>query len=190
MKRPHMDAFLAEVYPHYDIAIWSQTHWKWVEIKLIELGILSHPQYKICFILDKSSMFSMDSGKVKPLHIIWSKYPQYWGKHNTLHVDDLARNFVINKSSGVLITPYNRPTAPKHGSAATHSSHNGPWPAQNTSSSSSSSSSLGSGLFMPPEGQSREGVDDQLVVLSRYLRKVSGHHDVSSLDHSKWHHSA
>ena len=36
MKRPYMDYFLAAVYPYYDIAIWSQTHWKWIEIKLTE----------------------------------------------------------------------------------------------------------------------------------------------------------
>jgi ubiquitin-like domain-containing CTD phosphatase 1 len=173
MKRPYMDAFLSEVYPHYDIAIWSQTHWRWVEIKLIELGILSHPHYKICFILDKTSMFSMDSGKVKPLHIIWSKFPQYWGKHNTLHVDDLARNFVLNKSSGLLITPYNRPTP--QGAAAIHSGHNGQWPTH-TPAPPPVSPPRTSGLLMPanapiviPEthGSGREQADNQLVVLSR-----------------------
>ena len=63
-------------------------HWKWVELKLIELGIINNPNFRLCFILDKSSMFR--SGKnneyIKPLHIIWSKFPRIWGKHNTLHI--------------------------------------------------------------------------------------------------------
>lgn len=120
MKRPYMDSFLSEVYPYYDIAVWSQTHWKWLEIKLTELGMLMHPNYKICFVLDKSSMFSTETGKVKPLHIIWSKFPQHWNKQNTIHVDDLERNFALNKSSGLVISPFNRPTS-QSGSASSSS---------------------------------------------------------------------
>lgn len=117
-KRPYMDEFLTSVYAHYDLAIWSQTHWKWIEIKITELGLLTSNAYRICFILDKTSMFSMPSslkgsgtkegGKVKPLHIIWSKFPQFWGKHNTLQVDDLMRNFELNRSNGILVTPFYR----------------------------------------------------------------------------------
>lgn len=34
MKRPYMDWFLSELYPYYDIAIWSQTGWRWLELKV------------------------------------------------------------------------------------------------------------------------------------------------------------
>jgi NLI interacting factor-like phosphatase len=44
---------------------------------------------------------------VKPLHLIWSKHPR-WGKNNTLIVDDLERNFVLNPESGVLIKAFYR----------------------------------------------------------------------------------
>jgi len=109
MKRPYMEYFLTSVYPHYDIAIWSQTHWKWIEIKLTELGIIPNSGYKICFILDKSSMFKIPpSGYVKPIHIVWSKFPHLWNKTNTVHVDDMERNFVLNKQSGVMCTPFYR----------------------------------------------------------------------------------
>jgi len=54
--------------PSTDIVFWSQTSWKWslfsssgcsthlfrLEIKLTELGILLHPDYRVCFVLDKS----------------------------------------------------------------------------------------------------------------------------------------
>ena len=33
--------------------------------------------------------------QVKPLKIIWDKHPS-WTASNTLHVDDLARNFALN----------------------------------------------------------------------------------------------
>jgi ubiquitin-like domain-containing CTD phosphatase 1 len=54
-----MDHFLSELYPHYDIAIWSQTGWRWLELKVTELGMMTHATYKICFVLDKSNMFKV-----------------------------------------------------------------------------------------------------------------------------------
>ena len=116
LKRPFMDEFLAWTYKHYDLVVWSQTSWRWLEVKLTELGMISNPAYKICFVLDKTSMFKIvstnRSGKqvthsVKPLQIIWSKFPR-WGSHNTVHLDDLARNFALNLGSGLKCTAYYR----------------------------------------------------------------------------------
>jgi hypothetical protein len=46
------------VYPHYDIVIWSQTHWSWLETKLVELGVIGGPRnYKVCFVADRTTMF-------------------------------------------------------------------------------------------------------------------------------------
>merc|ERR1719410_1855542 len=61
MKRPHMDTFLTNVYRHYDLVVWSQTSWRWLETKLVALGMLAHPGYKFCFVLDKTSMFEVTS---------------------------------------------------------------------------------------------------------------------------------
>jgi ubiquitin-like domain-containing CTD phosphatase 1 len=86
MKRPHMDSFLTIAYQHYDLVVWSQTSWRWLETKLTELRMLTHSGYKFCFVLDKTSMFSIVSTKrdgtshqhqVKPLQLIWSKYPRW-----------------------------------------------------------------------------------------------------------------
>ena len=46
MKRPYTDAFLTAVYAHYDLCIWSQTSWRWLELKLTEMGFLSNPNYR------------------------------------------------------------------------------------------------------------------------------------------------
>jgi ubiquitin-like domain-containing CTD phosphatase 1 len=116
MKRPFMDEFLTQTYQHYDLVVWSQTSWRWLETKLIELGMVAHPGYRFCFVLDKSSMFTVISTKrdgtsvrhhVKPLQIIWTKFPQ-WGSHNTVHVDDLSRNFALNLQSGLKIKAFHR----------------------------------------------------------------------------------
>jgi ubiquitin-like domain-containing CTD phosphatase 1 len=116
MKRPHMDSFLTTSYQHYDLVVWSQTSWRWLETKLIELGMLTNPGYKFCFVLDKSSMFSIVSTKrdgssykhqVKPLQLIWTKFPR-WGPQNTVHIDDLTRNFALNLSCGLKVTAYYR----------------------------------------------------------------------------------
>lgn len=44
---------------------------------------------------------------VKPLQIIWSKFPR-WGSRNTAHVDDLSRNFALNLGSGVKVSGFYR----------------------------------------------------------------------------------
>ena len=115
-KRPHLDAFLAATYEHYDLVVWSQTSWRWLEVKLTELGLLADPRYKICFVLDKTSMFSIISRKrdgsefkhaVKPLQLIWEK-TKIWGAEDTVHVDDLSRNFALNPKSGIKCKAFHR----------------------------------------------------------------------------------
>ena len=44
---------------------------------------------------------------VKPLQIIWSKFPQ-WNASNTIHLDDLSRNFALNLHNGLKVTAYYR----------------------------------------------------------------------------------
>lgn len=140
-KRPHLDArvfrgletrlfrgsrvlrafsvarrFLEASYEHYDLVIWSQTSWRWLEVKLTELGLLSHESYKISFVLDKTSMFRIISRKrdgsefkhaVKPLQLIWDK-TDFWDASNTVHVDDLSRNFALNPKAGIKCKAYHR----------------------------------------------------------------------------------
>jgi ubiquitin-like domain-containing CTD phosphatase 1 len=118
MKRPYMDEFLAKAYKSYDLVVWSQTSWRWLETKLIELGMLTNTRYRFCFVLDKTSMFaitstSSKSGRkvkhyVKPLQIIWNKFPKVWGPHNTVHLDDLSRNFALNPENGLKVTAFYR----------------------------------------------------------------------------------
>lgn len=34
MKRPYMDEFLTKCYQYYDLVVWSQTSWRWLETKV------------------------------------------------------------------------------------------------------------------------------------------------------------
>ncbi len=117
MKRPFMDEFLAKAYQSYDLVVWSQTSWRWLETKLIELGMLANPRYRFCFVLDKTSMFAITSTSrsgrtvkhyVKPLQIIWNKFPGTWGPRNTVHLDDLSRNFALNPGNGLKVSAFYR----------------------------------------------------------------------------------
>ena len=48
----------SSVYPHYDIVVWSQTGWRWLESKLVELGVIGGDKsYKISFVSDRTTMF-------------------------------------------------------------------------------------------------------------------------------------
>ncbi|TXT15870.1 hypothetical protein VHUM_00373 [Vanrija humicola] len=112
--RPGLHDFLERVYPFYDIVVWSQTSWMWLESKLVELGVLGgEGRYKICFVADRTTMFPIFSergGKmikheVKPLAYFWASFPQ-WSPKNTIHIDDLARNFALNPGEGLKIRAY------------------------------------------------------------------------------------
>ncbi len=114
LGRPGLHQFLASAYEHYDIIIWSQTSWRWLEAKITELGMLMNPDYKLMATLDRTSMFAVTSirnakrrtHEVKALEIIWRKYPDRYSAKNSIAVDDLRRNFMMNPQSGLRITPF------------------------------------------------------------------------------------
>jgi len=111
--RPGLIEFLSVIFQYYNIVIWSATDWKWLEIKLIEFGLIPHAKFSFCFVLDKSCMFTVKSKRkgemmehtVKALGIIWTKFPQF-NQKNTLHVDDLSRNFAMNVRNGIKIKAF------------------------------------------------------------------------------------
>ncbi|KAJ2557943.1 hypothetical protein EV175_001047 [Coemansia sp. RSA 1933] len=114
MARPGLHEFLTAVYPHYDIIVWSQTKWFYVESKMTILGMLTHPRYKLVAALDISLMLVVDMRyrgekvrrQIKPLELIWKRFPEYYGPHNTIHIDDLERNFALNWQNGLKIKPF------------------------------------------------------------------------------------
>ncbi|KAL4231793.1 Ubiquitin-like domain-containing CTD phosphatase 1 [Mactra antiquata] len=108
--RPFLHEFLTSAYDDYDIVIWSATGMKWIEVKMKELGVSSHPAYRLCFMMDNLAMISVHIPKygvidVKPLGVIWGKYP-HWGPHNTIMFDDIRRNFIMNPQTGLKIRPF------------------------------------------------------------------------------------
>ena len=114
LGRPGLHEFLASVYEDYDIIVWSQTSWRWLEAKITELGMLMNPEYKLMATLDRTSMFAVTSirnakrrtHEVKALELIWRKYPDRYSAKNTIAVDDLRRNFMMNPNEGLRITPF------------------------------------------------------------------------------------
>lgn len=54
---------------------------KWVELKMGQLGVLDHPEYKITALLDHLAMITVQSDTrgvfdCKPLGLIWAKFPE------------------------------------------------------------------------------------------------------------------
>ncbi|KAJ7766784.1 HAD-like domain-containing protein [Mycena metata] len=95
--RPRLHEFLEAIYPHYDICIWSQTSWIWLETKLVELEMVGADRnYHISFVLDKTPMFTVFTERDgKPCNAT-----------NTIHVDDLSRNFALNPKEGLKISAF------------------------------------------------------------------------------------
>ncbi|PHJ17930.1 had family iiid protein [Cystoisospora suis] len=53
--------------------------------------------------------------EVKALEVIWRKFPEYWSASNTLHIDDLSRNFAFNPKNGIKVSAYKRENRQKDG---------------------------------------------------------------------------
>jgi len=110
LMRPFLHEFLETAYDQYDICIWSATNMMWIEEKMKLLGCTTNSNYKLGFYLDSRAMISISSPKyglidVKPLGVIWGKYPQYT-KNNTIMFDDLRRNFLMNPQNGLKIRAF------------------------------------------------------------------------------------
>ncbi len=142
----------------------------------MELGLLNSLQYKLCFVLDKASMLKLTTGYVKPLHVIWNKLP-YWNRTNTLHVDDLERNFVLNPDNGIILSAYYR--SPERAAEKIEKerrkrvdrlSVGGYLPSQ----------------LAPPILAPTDGSDDELRYLAQYLCSISQYDDLSAINHKNW----
>lgn len=44
----------------------------------------------------------------KPLAFVWAKFPEQYTPDNTVMLDDLRRNFIMNKQNGLVIRPFKR----------------------------------------------------------------------------------
>jgi len=113
LARPYLHEFLSATYQFYDIIIWSATSMKWVKVKMQELGVLSHPEYKVTCMLDHAAMVTVHTEKYgvfdcKPLAFLWAKFPGQYTEANTVMLDDLRRNYVLNKQNGLVIRPYRK----------------------------------------------------------------------------------
>ena len=119
LTRPHLHDFLARAYAsNYDIVIWSATGMRWVERKMEEMGVLRGGAYEVLALVDHASMVTVGpmAGRqsvfdCKPLAYLWAHYPAF-NAQNTIMLDDLRRNFVMNPQNGLRIRPFrNGPTS-------------------------------------------------------------------------------
>ena len=111
---------------------------------------------------------------VKPLQIIWSKFPDRWGTHNTIHIDDLSRNFALNLDNGLQCTAYHRK---KKKSTRTSSS--------NIDGSSSSNNNNGSSTIATTLTHGRH--DRELIALSQYLiQLIESGMTFQQVDFTQW----
>lgn len=63
LARPYLHEFMTAVYEHYDLIIWSATGMKWIEVKMRELGVSTHPAYKLTAFMDHKCMVTIQTAK-------------------------------------------------------------------------------------------------------------------------------
>ncbi|GAA5994881.1 uncharacterized protein JCM10292_004410 [Rhodotorula paludigena] len=154
--RPYLHDFLRLISPYYDIIVWSQTSWRWLEQKLVELNMIGpnkKGEYNVVTTIDHTPMFQIYSerdGKpwshhVKPLGIIWARFEGQYTAQNTIHVDDLSRNFALQPANGLKVKAYRDALTRDHVST-----------------------------------------DKELLYIARYLLQVAHHPDLTQLDHSRF----
>ena len=123
IARPFLHEFLTRAHrANFDIVIWSATSLKWIELKMTELGVLTHTDYKIVGLLDSTAMITVETEKYgvfncKPLGFLFAqKFPEgvSYGPHNTIMFDDLSRNFVMNPQLGLKIRPFKNAHTTRH----------------------------------------------------------------------------
>jgi len=115
-SRPYLHEFLSVCHQHYDLVIWSATAMTHITTKLTNMGVLSNSSYKISVILNKDHMIPYSIANkthtktrvhdIKPLQIIWSRFPDIYTPKNTIHIDDIIENFALNPNNGLQISPF------------------------------------------------------------------------------------
>jgi ubiquitin-like domain-containing CTD phosphatase 1 len=113
LMRPYLHEFLTSAYEHYDIVIWSATSMKWIIEKMKLLRVHTNENFKMTFYLDYNAMISIHHPSkgvvnVKPLKVIWQKFPEFYSSKNTIMFDDIRRNFLMNPKSGLRIKAFSQ----------------------------------------------------------------------------------
>ena len=112
LARPHLHEFLEALYPHYDIVIWSATNMRWIQVKMTELRVLNNDKWSITALMCHQCMVTVGPlpgygvFDCKPLAYLWRTFPQHYNDKNTIMLDDLGRNFVLNPQCGLKIRPF------------------------------------------------------------------------------------
>jgi len=70
-----------------------------------------HGRYRVTALMDCRSMLTVPCPKrgtydCKPLQVLWAKFPGVYTPGNTVMLDDLRRNFVLNPQNGLTIRPF------------------------------------------------------------------------------------
>mmetsp|Transcript_29171 Transcript_29171/g.81598 ORF Transcript_29171/g.81598 Transcript_29171/m.81598 type:complete len:263 (-) Transcript_29171:153-941(-) len=108
--RPYLLQFLRSMHTLFDIALWSATSRKWIDLKVKEMAL---DDFDFVLIVDKYAMitaFDEANGvfTTKPLRVIWDTFPAHFSPERCLLIDDLMRNFSMNPGNGIRVRQFRR----------------------------------------------------------------------------------
>lgn len=106
--RPYLYQFLAEIYPYYDIGIWSYLSLDTTMAILQKTDMLKRDDFKICCIFDNTWEFEIEyeyspakkgeirKHNVKSLELICQRFPDEFNMRTTLMASEYAKDSVLN----------------------------------------------------------------------------------------------
>ncbi len=68
LKRPYMDEFLTWTYKYYDLVIWSQTSWKWLEVCYHSTSLSSLTQKVVALHCQRANLTYLHSTSIESIH--------------------------------------------------------------------------------------------------------------------------
>eukprot|EP00793_Prasinoderma_coloniale_P002709 PRCOL_00002191-RA len=123
--RPGLEEFLRNTNLHFDLGVWSQTPSDVVWTKLHALGLLGRTDVRFVCVLGVEAMCeavppqaeahdsTAQTGHApacacKPLEVVWAhaSLGRSYSRDTSVMVDDNARNFALNASSGIRVGTY------------------------------------------------------------------------------------
>lgn len=105
--RPWAHAMFTSLYPRWNLVVWSATSMSWLLTKLRVLQLDNQAAFGFAAALCNAACVEVrlpeGRKRVKPLAVPWAIWPGTCTPANTVAIDDIERNFMLNPGHGLRV---------------------------------------------------------------------------------------